>query len=294
MNKALLVSFVLTLALSVGCDGGDGAPSGSGFVEATSVVISAETAGRLKALYVDEGDSVSRGETIGVIDSTSIKLQIERALASRRTVENAIEVARIAIRQAALEAQLARKEFNRIASLVDKGSANRQQYDQADTRLQQADLAETHARANLEGRQADLARIDAEIAILRRQLEDAYPFSPVSGTVVNKLVEPGELLAPGRPIVEIAKLDTVWVKIYLPAHDLSRIRIGGNASVNLEDGSEPLRGEIVWVSDEAEFTPKNVQTEEARADLVYAVKVNVHNPRGVLKIGMPVMVRFPE
>jgi HlyD family secretion protein len=283
---------VLVIVLSTGCDGGGGLPGGSGFVEATSVVVSAETAGRLEALYIDEGDSVTHGETIGVIDSTSIKLQIDRALASRRSAENAMEIARIAIQQADLEAGLSRKEFDRVASLIDKGSANRQQYDQTETRLKQAELGEKNARATYDARQTDVTRMDAEIALLRRQLEDCYPFSPVSGTVVNQLVEPGELLAPGKPIVEIAKLDTVWVKVYLPARDLPVIRIGGTAAVDLENGTEPLRGEIVWVADEAEFTPKNVQTEEARADLVYAVKVNVPNPHGVLKIGMPVMVRF--
>ena len=293
MKQCLCVWLALTLVASIGCGRRNGSVGGSGFVEATSVVLSAETSGRLETLFVDEGDPVSSGATIGIIDSTSIKLQIERALAQRRSAVTAIEVARIAIEQAVEEADLARREFDRVASLIDKGSANRQQYDQTETRFKQAALAKEHARATHQARQADVARIDAEIALLRRQLEDCYPTSPVSGIVVNKLIEPGELLAPGKPIIEIAKIDTVWVKVYVPARDLAAIRIGEAASVDLEDGTtEPLRGEIVWVADEAEFTPKNVQTAEARADLVYAVKVNIANPQGVLKIGMPVMVRF--
>lgn len=293
MKETLYGLFALALLSSIGCDRGNGPPGGSGFIEATSVVVSAEAAGRLAALFVDEGDAVARGATIGVIDSTSIKLQIDRALAQRRSGVTATEIARIAIEQTVVEAELARKEFDRVASLVDKGSANRQQFDQAETRLKQAELARDHARATLQARQDDVARVDAEIALLLRQLQDCYPSAPVSGVVVNKLAEPGELLSPGKPIVEIAKTDTVWVKIYLPARELPAIKLGTTASVDLEDGTTPpLTGGVVWVSDEAEFTPKNVQTSEARADLVYAVKVNVANPNATLKIGMPVMVRF--
>lgn len=295
MKKTLCTLMVLVFAASAGCGRGDGPPGGSGFIEATSVVVSAETPGRLALLFVDEGNAVARGATIGIIDSTSIKLQIDRALAQRQSGVTAIDIARIAIDQAVVEAGLARKEFDRVASLVEKGSANRQQFDQAETRLKQAELARDHARATRQARENDVARIDAEIALLRRQLQDCYPSAPVSGIVVNKLAEPGELLAPGKPIVEIAKIDTVWVKVYVPAPHLSAIRIGQTASIDLEDGTTAaLTGAVVWVSDEAEFTPKNVQTSEARADLVYAVKVNIANPRGLLKIGMPVMVRFSQ
>ena len=186
-------------------------------------------------------------------------------------------------------------EFQRIESFYLNFAHNSSIFDQAENRLTQSQLAMRLARATHEARQDDLARIDSEIALLDRQLANCYPTSPVSGIIVDKLVERGELLSPGKPIVEIAKMDTVWVKAYLPAGDLTAIRLGGKATVDPEDGRDgPMTGRIVWISDEAEFTPKNVQTAEARADLVYAVKVNVSNPEGVLKIGMPVMVRFPQ
>jgi HlyD family secretion protein len=283
------------LSFLIGCDRGEHEIGGSGFIEATSVIVSAETPGRLEVLFAGEGEAVAAGATIGVIDSTTIKLQIARTSAQRQSAVSAIEIARITIEQTAHDAGLARKEFDRVASLLGKGSANQQQYDQTENRYEQSELARRSAQVTYEARQTDLARIDAEIALLERQLEDCYPTAPVSGIVIDKLTEPGELLAPGKPIVEIAKIDTVWVKIYLPARDLPAIRIGGGAAVDLEDGKNaPLQGKIVWIADQAEFTPKNVQTAEARADLVYAVKVNIPNPQGVLKIGMPVMVRFSQ
>jgi HlyD family secretion protein len=287
MKNHFFVALVLFSLVLTGCDRGETDSGGSGFIEATSVVVSAETSGRLETLYFDEGDTVERGATLGVIDSSTI--------AQRQSAAAAIDIARITIEQAGEEARLARREFDRIASLIEKGSANQQQYDQAETRDKQAALAKENAQAAYRARQADLARIDAEIALLRRSIEDCSPTAPVGGIVVNKLTEPGELLAPGKPIVEIAKIDTVWVKIYLPAHGIAAIKLGDTASVDPEDGrTEIPHGQVVWISDQAEFTPKNVQTAEARADLVYAVKVNIANPEGVFKIGMPVMVRFSK
>jgi HlyD family secretion protein len=295
MKKNFIAALALFSLVVTGCDRGEKDAGGSGFIEATSVVVSAETSGRLEALYFDEGDKVERGAILGVIDSSTIALQIDRSLAQRRSAAAAIDIARIAIDQAGEEARLARKELERIASLIEKGSANQQQYDQAETRDKQAALAKENAQASYRARGADLARIDAEVALLRRSLEDCAPTAPVCGIVVNKLAEPGELLAPGKPIVEIAKIDTVWVKVYLPAHGIAAIRLGDDAAVDPEDGrTEIPRGKVVWIADEAEFTPKNVQTAEARADLVYAVKVNIANPQGVFKIGMPVMVRFSK
>lgn len=295
MRKRLFVTVGLLAVCAYGCDKDDGTIGGSGFIEATSVVVSSETGGRLERLFVDEGDVIREGATIGIIDSSTIKLQLGRTRAQRRSAVTTLDIAKIAIEQADEDARLAKKEFERIAALAKKGSANQQQYDQVENRNQQGQLMQRQARATRDAREADIARIDAEIALLQRELANCYPSSPVAGTVIDKLAEPGELLGPGKPIVEIAKIDTVWVKVYLPAGNLTAIRIGGNASVDPEDGRhEPFTGKIVWISDEAEFTPKNVQTSEARADLVYAVKVNILNREGVLKIGMPVMVRFDQ
>jgi HlyD family secretion protein len=292
MKALFSVSWVVLLALVSGCGGGKGGMGGSGFIEATTVVVSAETAGRLEALYYDEGDMIARDAVIGIIDSSTVKLQWNQAVAQRRSAVSAVEIAAINIEQAAQDAALAKKEFDRVAALLAKGSANQQQYDQAENRATQSELARRLAGATHRARRADVARIDAEIALLVRQLAHCYPGAPVSGMTINKFTEAGELLAPGKPIIEIAKLDTVWVKIYLPARDLTKIALGEAVSVDPEDGRSALEGKVVWIADEAEFTPKNVQTAEARADLVYAVKVNIANPGGELKIGMPVMVRI--
>ena len=141
---------------------------------------------------------------------------------------------------------------------------------------------------------AELTRIRAEIALLEKQLNDCYPIAPVSGTVIDKFIDVGELIGIGRELITIARLDSVWVKIYLPPADLAEIKLGDRVEIDPEDGRDQnLNGIIRWISSEAEFTPKNVQTKEARADLVYAVKIDIANKAQRLKIGMPVSVTIP-
>ncbi|MEJ2719535.1 MAG: efflux RND transporter periplasmic adaptor subunit [bacterium] len=295
MKNVAMISLVMLLALWVlaGCGNDNTTVFGSGFVEATTVLVSAQVNGVLDALYVDEGSTVARGEALGVIDTVTVVLDLRRAHAQLESARMAARIAGIDIDRAQQDEDLARKEFDRINALRKKGTATQQQYDQAENRLRQSELAVRLAKATLAARDADVTRIQSEIAILLDRLEKCRPASPVNGLVTNKLTEAGELMAPGRPIVEIARMDSMWVKVYVPAHSLTRIRIGERASVDPEDGrTTPFDGHIVWVASEAEFTPKNVQTEEARADLVYAVKVRIENETGALKIGMPVMVTF--
>ncbi|MEW5995642.1 MAG: HlyD family efflux transporter periplasmic adaptor subunit, partial [Candidatus Zixiibacteriota bacterium] len=138
------------------------------------------------------------------------------------------------------------------------------------------------------------ARLDADIDRLDRRLQDCYPIAPITGIVTDKYVETGELLTPGRPMAKISRLDTLWVKVYLPAADFARAKVGDPVVVDTESGGRQYAGAVVWTSEEAEFTPKNVQTRKSRANLVYAVKVRVPNSDGLLKIGMPVFVSFEK
>jgi len=287
----LVLFFALTL-LSCGDDGG--VPRGSGFVEATEVTVSAEVTGRLQDLYVDEGDRVVSESPLALIDTTAYALRLAEAKAQRYAAETKQAAARLQIEKAELDSSLAERDYARISRLVEKGSANRQQYDQAETRYRQALVAIELARSSLKAAEADVARVEANMNIIEEQLADCSPGAPLGGTIVTTYTDPGELAISGKALVRIAALDTVWVKIYLPPGDLTGIKLGDRALVDPEDGrTQPIEGRVSWISPEAEFTPKNVQTKEARADLVYAVKVTVPNPEEVLKIGMPVMVRIP-
>jgi HlyD family secretion protein len=285
---------VMSGAFLLSCAKDETVPHGSGFIEATEIDISAEAAGRLLSLPFDEADSVGFGDTLAIIDTTTTVLRLRQAKAKYTASTARTNTARIAIGQAQQAYSLAQKEFNRISTLVKSGSATQQQYDKAETSFIQAELALKQARAGLATIEAETSVIKAEIDLLLNQLSDCFPLAPVNGTVITSFREAGELVAPGLPLYTIASLDTVTVKVYLPPDDLTRISLRQACTVDPEDKRDkPLSGWVKWIASEAEFTPKNVQTKEARADLVYAVEINIPNPDHILKIGMPVMVRIP-
>ncbi len=266
------------------------APNGSGLIEATEVTLSSQANGQVMARYFDEGQNIAFGDTVALIDTSRVMLNLRQAQAMGEAAQTRLLASGISIKQSSFNLDLAKKEFDRIEALIQSGSANQQQYDQAKTAYDQAILAKQQAEASQKTAQADLDNAHAQIALLQKQLNDCFPLSPTSGVVVDKFVEPGELVNLGKPLIKIANLDTVWVKIYLPPADLTKIQIAGHASVDPENGTVALDGVVAWISPDAEFTPKNVQTKEARADLVYAVKIIIPNKGQVLKIGMPVMV----
>jgi HlyD family secretion protein len=269
------------------------APGGSGFIEATAATISAEVAGQVTTIRFDEGTLIARGDTLAQIDTLSTALRLGQARAGKTAIEKKISIASITIEQATRNAELAAKEYERVKLLIASGSVDQQTLDQVENAYRQAALVRKQADASLEAARAELAKAESDVKLLEKQLADCFPRSPVRGVVTAKYVEAGEWVGVGKPLLKIAALDTVWVKVYVPAGDLTSVKLGGHAGVDPEDGrSRPLDGTVTWISPEAEFTPKNVQTKEARADLVYAVKITIPNPGGALKIGMPVAVRI--
>jgi len=284
---------ILGIIISISCDNNDTGPGSSGLIEATSMVISAETAGQVESLFCREGDHLEYGDTIAMIDTVTVALRLDQARATGNAAEVQVENAALALEQARLARELAETEFGRVASLIESGSVNQQQYDRAKNGLDQARLAGRQAAASLKAARADLARIESEIELLKQGLADCFPTAPSSGVVLEKYIEPGELAGPGKSLIKLARLDTVWVKVYLPPADLTEIKLNDPAEVDPENGRGTLlTGRVAWISSEAEFTPKNVQTKEARADLVYAVKIFIPNGDRILKVGMPVSVRI--
>jgi HlyD family secretion protein len=284
-------ALAIAVAALFACGRNNDSPQGSGLIEATEITVSVETSGRLDALCFTEGDIVLVGDTLAALDTSAVMIRLRQARAAADGARARLENTTINIQQAANNLELANKEFERIASLIKTGSANQQQYDRVQTAFEQAKLANRQAEVAQTAARADLNAALSQIELLEKQIADCFPISPVSGVIVEKFVDPGELLAIGKPLVRIARPDTVWVKIYLPPADLTRISLGSHASVDPEDGrAHPFDGVVTWISSEAEFTPKNVQTREARAGLVYAVKITIPNPGQILKIGMPVSI----
>lgn len=290
-NTLLATSVAGLLALLVsGCAGDDGAINGSGLIETEEVLVSAETNGRVLQRYFDSGSELRAGDTLALIDTSRFILQLAAMSAQRDAAETNLSAARVKLAQAKETEAYAAKEFDRVQKLLGSGTATQRQFDQVEHERVSAETGRRLAEVQIATITADLHRITAEVDRIHRELRDCRPLSPATGTVTEDYVEVGELLAPGRPILKIARLDTVWVKVYLPAPEFAQVKLGDPATVDTESDLGALPGTVIWTSEQAEFTPKNVQTKSARADLVYAVKVSIPNPDRTLKVGMPVFV----
>jgi HlyD family secretion protein len=262
----------------------------SGFIEADESIVSAETSGRIDRSNVSDGQNINRGDTLLVIDQSKLVLQLGSLKAARQVTEATLATARLAVDRARKTEEFALSERDRVGRLIKSGSATQKQLDQLNYEAAQATIARQSAESNVVATKAQLEKTDADIALLDRQLEDCSPLSPLTGVVTETYVDPGEFVTPGKAMVKIARLDTVWVKVYLPADQFAAVKLGDAATVSTESGGTEYAGKVIWSSSESEFVPKNVQTKQSRSDLVYAVKVRVPNTDNALKIGQPVFV----
>lgn len=284
----------------------------SGTVEAREVDLAFQVSGRIARLDVDEGDAVQAGQPVASLDENDYQLALRNAIAQRDAAQAALAVLQAGTRIQELrvaEAQLgkaqadldyAHLEYQRVAELIPKRLAAQERLDQMRLQQEVAQAGIEQARQNLallrEGpRQEDLDRAAAElrarqaaVEMAQRQLEYAQLHSPVAGVVSVRLAEAGEVVAVGKPVLRVAELGRPWVRAYLNETDLARVRLGQPAEVRV-DGlpGQVLNGRLAFISPEAEFTPKTVETRALRVDLVYRVKVEVDSPDGALKLGMP-------
>lgn len=262
--------------------------TGSGTLEATEITISSKSNGQVLDLLVKEGDHVQIGSVIAVVDTEKLALQKEQIQAGLAEVDYHISTAREGINLAQEQVESITKKYERINKLQKEGAATQQQLDDIETMYNQSQTQLKTTQSNLKAAQMKKQQIEANLKLIESQIKDATIVSPASGIVINKFIEQGENVAMGLPIVTIADLTKLWIKLYVTAPQLGFIQLGEKAAIRVDSFPDrKFDGKIIWISSKAEFTPKNIQTEEARADLVYAVKIDVPNPDLVLKIGMP-------
>lgn len=313
MSRVLIVVAALAAACGNGKDAG--VIAASGHVEATEVRLSTKVAGHVEAISVQEGDRVGAGQEIARIDTTDARLALAAALAERAQADaerrlrvagsrrEDIGEAEAQVERARADLRGAQEDFERMQKLLASGSGTDKARDDARTRR---DVAAASVEAALErlrklragsrpeeidAATARVAAADARIAQLRQQLDDAVVKSPVDGVVTEKLAETGELLTRGAGLALVTELARPWLTIYLPEPDLGRIRLGQEAEVATDSGQRRT-GRVTFVSPQAEFTPKNVQTSDERAKLVYKVKIGLDNADGLFKPGMPAEARL--
>lgn len=294
MEKYMIMAVpVAAVFLSVsGCGMREPDFDACGQVNATEVIVSAESSGRIISFPVDEGDRLQAGECAGQIDSVQTWLQKEELL--RRKESAGVKLVDIECQTRAQYARLENlnAELKRSRDLLARDAGTRKQVDDLESEISilegQIDAAEQNYRQNNESVRCEMATLDVQIAQAEDKLRKCRITAPVSGTVLEKYAEEGETVTSGRQLFKIADMDDIYVKAYFSSAQLAGLVVGDKVKVIPDDGTlnpEACEGTVTWISDEAEFTPKNIQTRDERADLVYAVKVSVRND-GRFRLGM--------
>lgn len=264
--------------------------AGSGTLEATEVTVSAQTGGQVLALSKAEGEIVASGDTLAIIDVEKLTLQRRQLLSSLDEIAATRKPAAEGITQARDNLDNLEKSYQRISALLAKGTATQQQYDDASTKYRLAKSQLESAKAQLSLLDAKERTVRSSIALLDRQIKDGVVLAPIGGIVTEKYLERGEVAPVGGALYKIADTGKFWLRIYVAERDLGAFNVGSGVTVRVDAVKDPLPAVVSWVSPEAEFTPKNVETRDARAELVYAVKVTLTAAPAALKIGMPAEV----
>lgn len=270
----------------------------SGSFEAEETIISAESAGTIKAFELSEGQELKVGQQIGYIDSIQLYLKKKQLMASINAVLS--KRPDVATQLGALDEQLvtAAKEKNRMTSLVASGAGTQKQLDDIDAQInvinKQKEALQSTLKITVNGITQETQPLYVQIEQLNDQLTKCRIINPVNGTVLAKYVEPNEVAAPGKPLYKIADLSEIILRAYISGSQLSQVKLGQQLKVFVDDGPEKYKeypGEIEWISEKAEFTPKTIMTKDERSNLVYAIKIKVKND-GYLKLGMYGEVKF--
>ncbi len=263
----------------------------SGNFEATDVTLSAESSGKILMFDVNEGDSVSAGQMIALIDTAQLHFQKEQLLFQR----SASNVSRpdISLQLASLRRELDKQKYerNRVQRLLADGAATTKQLDDINSAIRVLEGRISAQQSTLNSNTASInessSAIESQIRQISDRIENCKIISPIGGTVLTKYCEPGEYATPGKALVKVADLGKIYLRAYFTSAQLADIQLGQQVTVTANFGGDKLYdypGTITWISSESEFTPKNIQTQDSRSNLVYSVKIAVKND-GRLKIG---------
>jgi len=293
--KTIPVILVVSLLFS-GCKEKQAGADAYGNFEVTEVIISAETGGRILEFIPREGSIVEKGMLIALIDTTMLHLQKKEAMATIGSITTRMNS--ISAQNRILETQIANLGVNikRIENMLKEDAATQKQYDDL---AGQVDVLRTQIEANNTQKastMAEISVIESRMATLDEQLKRCRIKSPITGTVIEKYCEAGEMISAGKPMTKLADLTVMRLKVYVSGGSLAEVKIGNRCTVRIDDGDKGYRsfpGRVTIVSEKAEFTPKIIQTKEERVTLVYAVTIEVQND-GSMKSGMPGEAIFSE
>jgi len=312
--KRIFLLFLITLtSLSVlSCkEKKENTISASGTLDATQVKISSKIGGRISKMYVEEGDKIKKGQILFDMDCKELRLQLEQAelnyelakvqhrLISKGARKEDIEQNRFSIEILKTNLDVAMNDYERARRLFSANAISQKALEDAELRVKVIEKQISAAEENLKkiksiSREEEIEvaklRVDTSkvsIDILKERLSDCTVSSPIDGIISKKIYNEGEIVAPSNTVYLITDPLSIYLKIYLPLEEVFKVKIGDEMIVRVDGQNRDFIGRITYISDEAEFTPKNIQTRDERVKLVFMVKVLVDNKDGILKPGLP-------
>ncbi len=289
----------------------------TGIIEAIKTEIKAQIQGEVKQVLVQEGQKVKKGDLLCLLDDEKLRIQLSQVkagqdaaqaklqLAKSGTKKEVIAVAKNQMDIAAKQLELADKDAERMDKLFSQGAVSLSQKERADLALKAAQEQHKSAQENyqmaLRGREKEeIEMVEAEIQGLKSQeqyilrlIQDAEIRSPVEASLEIRHIEVGELALPGAILFSLIDLRQTYVQAYIPEKYMGRIKLGNGVEVLSDSYPDKIyKGRVDYISNEAEFAPKNIQTKEERLKLVYMIKSYLENSAGELKPGMPVDVKI--
>lgn len=311
MKKLMTGILIATTALAA-CNSNQSTHDATGSFEVDEVIVSSELTGKLLTFEVNEGDSIPKGKVVGTIDAENLSLQKDQVQASiaalrEKTADLSPQVKLLQDQLVVQQSQLDKlqHEKQRTENLLKQDAATGKQLDdlnaeidvvrkQMDVTRQQINVQRSNIGTQNRGILSEGKPLEKRVAQLDDQLKRAGITNPISGTVITKYAEAGEMTATGKALYKIADLSEMTLRAYVTGAQLPQIKLNQPVKVYIDQGAKAYKeypGMITWISDKAEFTPKTIQTKEERANLVYAIKIKVKND-GYLKIGMYGEVKF--
>jgi HlyD family secretion protein len=299
MNMSKKISFaILIVAGLLSCNEKKSNADATGSFEATEVIVSAEASGKIMELALAEGDTLTAGQFLGYIDTTQLHLNKMLLAQNKKAVLSARPDVSVQIESLRKELENAQLDKTRIENLVKGGVASQKQLDDINSKIsvlqsriaaQQSTLKTTTTNINEQGNY-----VYTQVSLLEDQIRKCKIINPINGTVLAKYAEANEVASAGKPLYKIANLSSIILRIYITGDQLPLVKLGQQLKVYTDNGKGGMQesaGVISWISENAEFTPKTIQTKNERANLVYAAKVLCKND-GRFKIGMYGEVKF--
>jgi membrane fusion protein YbhG len=310
--KTLTIIIILFSLLSCG-DGNNGTRiEASGNIVSTNVVVSSKVNGEVMKIIKDEGEKISAGDTVLIIDPETYNLRLAEAIAVMEGAqakydllktgarEEDIKQAEELVKQANINFDLAKNDFERMGNLYDSKSITQKQYEDSKARYDIALAQLKSAQENLKKisnlarpeelkqAEANLNRAVANVNLIKKSINDCYVTSPSNGFMVKKFVEKGETVNAMSSLFQVSDLSKVDIVIYVSENELGKVKLNQSAEITTDSyPDKKYPGRVSYISPNAEFTPKNIQTKEERTKLVFAVKIKINNPEFELKDGMP-------